>query len=211
MIDNKAIHPEEPIDLTSLCNTNFYRIDPRFNHFGVHLTDEGCNEFRAKVNIEVQYAREPVIAAIERNGGVITAAYYDINSVIALHRPMDFFQKGFNSYVYFHVIFTQALISCKSGEPIPKRMLPTEDAVEYYTDPKNRGYLADPQKVEEERQILAQKYGYKLPDHSRDPIMNIRKDPRQVFFGLEPGWVVNLRDRQILRPTDPDLNQYYRD
>ncbi|CAG2108038.1 unnamed protein product [Medioppia subpectinata] len=190
MIDTKAVNPEEPIDLTTICNTNYYRIDPKFNHFGVNLIDEGINEFKAKVNIEVQYAKEPVIAAIERNGGVITTAYYDINSVFALHRPMDFFQKG---------------------EPIPKRMLPPEDAIEYYTDPKNRGYLADPQKVEEERQILAQKYGYQLADHSRNPIMNIRKDPRQVFFGLEPGWVVNLKDKQILAPTDPDLIQYYRD
>ena len=90
-------------------------------------------------------------------------------------------------------------------------MLPTEDAIEYYTDPKNRGYLADPELVERERQLLAQKYGYQLPDLSNDPIMKIRKDPRQVFFGLEPGWVVNLRDRQILRPTDPELIQYYRD
>jgi len=190
MVDMKAIDAEEPIDLTTICNTNYYRIDPKFNHFGVNLIDEGINEFKAKVNIEVQYAKEPVIAAIERNGGVITTAYYDINSVFALHRPMDFFQKG---------------------EPIPKRMLPPEDAIEYYTDPKNRGYLADPQKVEEERQILAQKYGYQLADHSRNPIMNIRKDPRQVFFGLEPGWVVNLKDKQILAPTDPDLIQYYRD
>ncbi|XP_054153578.1 39S ribosomal protein L15, mitochondrial-like [Oppia nitens] len=192
MIDNGAINPSEPIDLTNICNTNFYRIEPQFNHFGCHLTDEGINEFKAKVNIEVQYVREPVIAAIERNGGVITSAYYDINSIIALYRPIEFFKKG---------------------EPIPKRLLPTVDLVEYYTDPKNRGYLADPVKVEEERKLLAQKYGYELPDNSvmsNDTVMRVRKDPRQVFFGLEPGWVVNLKDKQILRPTDPDLVEYYR-
>lgn len=26
------------------------------------------------------------------------------------------------------------------------------------------------------------------------------KDPRQVFFGLEPGWVVNLVDQTIIKP-----------
>jgi len=189
MIDTKAIDPEEPIDLTAICNTNLYKIDPQFNHFGVHLTDEGINEFKAKVNIEVQFAREPVIAAIERNGGVITTAYFDIKSVMAAYKPIEFF---------------------KRGEPIPKRMLPPEDAIEYYSDPKNRGYLADPEEVEKERRLLAQKYGYELPDMSNEVIMNIRKDPLQVFFGLEPGWVVNLRDKQILRPTDPQLIEYYR-
>jgi large subunit ribosomal protein L15 len=94
MIDTGAINPEEPIDLTSLCNTNFYHIDHMFNHFGVHLTDEGINDFKSKINIEVQYAREPVIAAIERNGGVITTAFYDISSLIALYKPLKFFQKG---------------------------------------------------------------------------------------------------------------------
>ena len=101
MIDTKALNPEEPIDLTSLCNTNFYHMNPTFNHFGVHLTDEGINEFKAKVNIEVQYAREPVIAAIERNGGVITTAFYDINSVIALYKPIDFFKKGLINALHY--------------------------------------------------------------------------------------------------------------
>lgn len=26
------------------------------------------------------------------------------------------------------------------------------------------------------------------------------KDPRQIFFGLEPGWVVNLPDQSIIKP-----------
>lgn len=189
MIDQMAVNVEEPIDLNSLCNTNFFRIDPMLNHFGVHLTDEGINEFKSKINIEVQFTREPVIAAIERNGGVITTAYFDIKSVIALHNALKFFQKG---------------------EPIPKRMLPPEDAIEYYTDPKIRGYLADPQEVAKERILLAQKYGYELPDLESEPIMRIRKDPRQVFYGLEPGWVVNLRDKEILEPTDEQLKQYYK-
>lgn len=46
------------------------------------------------MNIEVQWASEPVVAAIERNGGVITTAYYDIRSVGILTNPKQFFEKG---------------------------------------------------------------------------------------------------------------------
>ena len=62
--------------------------------------------------------------------------------------------------------------------------------------------------MERERQLLAQKYGYELPE--KRPLMSIRKDPRQIFYGLEPGWLVNLRDKEILRPTDPSYIEYYR-
>lgn len=75
-----------------------------------------------------------------------------------------------------------------------------------------RGYLADPDRVAEERLVLAQKYGYDLPNIEEDPerkMLLLRKDPRQVFFGLEPGWVVSLKDRCILKPKDPTLRQYY--
>lgn len=60
---------------------------------------------------------------------------------------------------------------------------------------------------------LAQKYGYTLPKIEDDPdykMLTDRKDPRQIFFGLEPGWVVNLLDRIILKPTDPELQEYYK-
>lgn len=40
-----------------------------------------------------------------------------------------------------------------AGEPIPKRMIPPEDAIAYYTDPKNRGYLADPDQVNKQKKI----------------------------------------------------------
>lgn len=84
-------------------------------------------------------------------------------------------------------------------------MLPPEDAIEMYIDPKKRGYLADPQAVEYERGVLAQKYGYTLVE--REP--PIRKDPLQLFLGLQPGWVVNLKEQVILKPKDPEIIQYY--
>ena len=65
-----------------------------FRHFGVHLTDEGADRFEAKVNIEVQYASEQAIAAVERNGGVIKTAYFNLESVIALSNPLNWFSQG---------------------------------------------------------------------------------------------------------------------
>lgn len=94
LIDNGAINPEEPIDLATLCNSHFFKVNPSLNHFGVNLLDEGVNIFKSKINIEVQYASESAIAAIERNGGTITTSYFDRKSVIALSDPIKFFQKG---------------------------------------------------------------------------------------------------------------------
>lgn len=98
------------------------------------------------------------------------------------------------------------------GQPIPKRMLPGEDMVPYYMGAENRGYLADPEQIREARRALAQKYGYVLPDISKDELyhmLSMRKDVRQLFFGLSPGWVVNMADKKILKPTDEKLVQYY--
>lgn len=191
LIDTKLVDPNKPIDLASICNSNHYDISTTDNHYGVHLTSDGMDNFCTCVNIEVQYAREPVIASIERYGGRITTAFYDIKSIFALSNPYKFFQ---------------------SGEPIPKRLLPPPNAIDYYTDPKNRGYLADPVEVEKERFKLAQKYGYELTDvdsEAKREMLNIRKHERQVFFGLQPGYVVNLKDREILEPLDNDLRDYY--
>lgn len=190
-IDLGNLDPNEPIDLTSICRCSNFRLNPSDNHYGVQLTDPGLDLFSSQINIEVQYASEQVIAAIERNGGVITTAYYDIGSVIALTDPKKFFAKG---------------------EPIPKRLLPPPDCIDYYINPKNRGYLADPEEIAKERFKLAQKYGYTLPDLSKDPkfkMLSLRKDPRQVFFGLEPGWVVNLKDKEILKPVDVAWKEFY--
>lgn len=91
-------------------------------------------------------------------------------------------------------------------------MIPPADAIEYYTDPTKRGYLANPQKVSEERLVLAQKYGYELPAIENDSnydMLTERKDPRQIFYGLNPGWVVNLKDKVILKPQEEELIKYY--
>lgn len=183
-IDTNRLNTQIPIDLTALCNTGLYHIRPDQRQYGVQLTDEGADLFKAKINIEVQNASELVIATIERNGGVIRTAYYDSHSLFAVANPKKWFAKG---------------------TPIPRRMLPPQDAVDYYSDARNRGYLADPEEISKERLVLAQKYGYELPKIEDDPnyeMLMETKDPRQIFYGLNPGWVISLNDRAIIKAKE---------
>lgn len=189
-IDQGRIDPTRPIDLTAICNTKYYILNSD-RYYGVHLTEDGVDLFKEKVNIEVQWARESVIAAIEKNGGTITTAYYDPICVQAAANVKKFFL---------------------SGKAIPRRLLPPQNLIGYYSDPKNRGYLADPDHIAEERFVLSQKYGYVLPDLNSDPhkdMLLTRKDPRQLFYGLEPGWVVNLKDKCIYIPNEEELQEHY--
>jgi len=148
----------------------------------------------ACVNIEVQYASERTIAAVEKAGGVISTRFCDLASVSAMVNPEEHFRKSL---------------------VIPRCKLPPSDAVSYYTDAANRGYLADLSAIMQARLQLSQKYGYELPDvvpgqWLHKALVN-RKDPAQIWFGLEPGWIVNLTDQCILKPTDPDIKQYFAD
>ncbi|KAK9869359.1 hypothetical protein WA026_003116 [Henosepilachna vigintioctopunctata] len=191
LIETNRINANQPIDLVSILNSGLYRLSPDKHEFGIHLTDEGADLFKAKVNIEVQWASELVIAAIEKAGGTITTSYYDQHSLQAMLNTKKFFERGV---------------------PIPRRMIPPADAIEYYTDPTKRGYLSDPEKISEERFVLSQKYGYTLPNIEEDKdyeMLTERKDPRQIFFGLNPGWVVNLKDKVILKPQNEDLKDFY--
>ncbi|XP_057680606.1 large ribosomal subunit protein uL15m [Corythoichthys intestinalis] len=191
LIDLGRVDPSQPIDLTQLVNGRGVTVQPLKRDYGVQLVDEGADLFSAKVNIEVQRASEKAIAAIERNGGVLTCSFYDPISLGILIKPVPFFQRG---------------------QPIPRRTLPGENLLPYYTDPDNRGYLAHPDDVARSRLALAQKYGYTLPDLSKDQMyamLAARKDTRQIFFGLAPGWVVNMADKKILKPTDDKLLKYY--
>ncbi|XP_043544270.1 39S ribosomal protein L15, mitochondrial isoform X1 [Chiloscyllium plagiosum] len=191
LIDLGRVDPSQPIDLTQLVNARGVTVQPLKRDYGIQLVEEGADNFVAKVSIEVQWASELAIAAIEKNGGIITTGFYDPRSLDVLCKPVPFFLRG---------------------QPIPKRMLPPEELVPYYTDAQNRGYLADPAKVQEARMDLAKKYGYILPDITKDEMYNMltmRKDPRQIFFGLAPGWVVNLSEKKILKPTDEELCSYY--
>lgn len=184
LIDTDRVDTTRPVDVASICATGLFDFLPDEKQFGFQLTDEGANTFKGKLNIEVQHANELVIATIEKNGGIIRTAYYDPHSLQALRNPRKWFEKG---------------------TPIPRRMIPPQDAIEYYTNPKNRGYLADPEAVSRERLVLAQKYGYELPKIEDDPdysMLNESKDARQIFYGLEPGIVVNLRNKTFIKSKE---------
>ncbi|KAM9501353.1 large ribosomal subunit protein uL15m [Clarias gariepinus] len=191
LIDLGRVDTSRPIDLTQLVNGRGVTIQPLKRDYGVHLVEEGADIFCAKVNLEVQRASEAAIAAVESNGGVISTSYYDPRSLEILVKPVPFFM---------------------TGQPIPKRMLPGEDLLSYYIDANNRGYLADPEQIQAARLALAKKYGYTLPDASTETMCKMlaeRKNPRQIFFGLAPGWVVNLTEKKILKPTDKDVLKFY--
>lgn len=54
---------------------------------------------------------------------------------------------------------------------------------------------------QQQQQVLAQKYGYELPKIEDDPdyeMLSETKDPRQIFYGLHPGWVVSVPDKAII-------------
>lgn len=154
---------------------------------------KGADIFKAQINIEVQWiSSELTIAAIERNGGVITSKFYDRESVMAMHDPKKFFL---------------------TGKPIPRNGTPPLNAIGYYTSAENRGYLADPDLIRVERLKLAQKFGYELKeikDEKMKELLRRRKDPRQIWYGLEPGWVVNTKDEVILKPADQEYVEYYK-
>lgn len=94
LIDVNRIDITKPVDLTTILNTGLYKIAPDQHQFGIQLTDEGADIFSAKINLEVQWASDLVIAAIERNGGVITTAYYDIHSLHVMKDTKAFFERG---------------------------------------------------------------------------------------------------------------------
>ena len=193
MIDVGHIDPSEPIDLNTIANTRLLGLEnTESTYYGVYLVEQGANIFNAKVNVEVQVADELSIATVEKFGGTISTAFYDRPSFEIICNPVNFFLRG---------------------KPIPKRLLPPEDLLPYYTDPKKRGYLSDPKLVAEERSRLANEYGYELKDMFNDDeieMLQMRKDPRQIFFGLEPGSIVNLEEEVVIKPRSKFWNEYLR-
>ncbi|KAK2116344.1 YmL15, partial [Saguinus oedipus] len=151
LIDLSCVDPTQPIDLTQLVNGRGVTIQPLKRDYGVQLVKEGADTFTAKVNIKVQLASELALAPIEKNGGV-TTAFYDPRSLDIECKPVPFFLRG---------------------QRIPKRMLPPKELVLYYMEAKNRGYLADPAKFPEARLELARKYGYILPDITKDELFKM--------------------------------------
>uniref|UniRef100_A0A915BY72 Large ribosomal subunit protein uL15m n=1 Tax=Parascaris univalens TaxID=6257 RepID=A0A915BY72_PARUN len=185
LIDLGWLDTSRLIDITALCNTKQYRCNPSLRQFGVQLTDQGAECFASVVDLEVQWASETAIAAVERAGGCIRTAYYDIVSLEAAVDPEKWFQ---------------------AGKPIPRRKAPPESLISYYTDARNRGYLASEEEIEKEESHLAQLMGYDRVKSEREWE---RKKPDQLFVGISSGSLVSLVDRKVFAPTHSVLKRYY--
>ncbi|CAJ0596041.1 unnamed protein product [Cylicocyclus nassatus] len=185
LIDLGWVDPSRPIDVAALCATQKFVIKPNLRQCGFDLTSEGADIFTYKIDIEVQYASQSAISAIERAGGRIRVAYYDPESLQAAVDPRTWF---------------------RLGKPVPARKAPPPSLLEYYTDPLNRGYLADFHELGKARQRLGLVRGYKVPD---EETRLGDKGPTQVFYGIPPGALVSLADKKVFLPTNPIVRDYY--
>jgi hypothetical protein len=79
---------------------------------------QGYEVFSTQINLEVQWASQTAIAAVERAGGRIRTAYYDLESLKAAENPEGWF---------------------RAGKPIPRRKYPPHSLLNYYMDPDYRG------------------------------------------------------------------------
>ena len=185
LVDMNVIDPSKPIDFGKIMSLNIFKnVNPVD---GFQLTLDGVENFRSKVFIEVQHvesgASEQIIAAIERVGGCLITSYYDSNALRCLRPPSDFFS---------------------SGSPIPPRLAPPKSLINYYTNPEVRGYLCNEKELLDARVRLGKKFGF--DGTSRPSFGNVAKNPRQIFFGLNPGMVVNMPNKTVLKF---DLNEEY--
>ncbi|POY72592.1 hypothetical protein BMF94_4419 [Rhodotorula taiwanensis] len=118
-IDRGLIDPSRPITMHELFQSRcIHGIQD-----GVKLLGDGAEHFRTpNVNITVSKASQSAISAIEALGGTLVARYENRLTLRALTRPESFFAKG--------------LDLPGKANPISRRELL------YYSNEKNRGYLA---------------------------------------------------------------------
>lgn len=185
LIDLGWINPRQPIDISTLCTTQKFQINPKMRQYGFDLTEEGADSFPYSIDIEVQYATPSAIAAVEKAGGRVRTAYYDVESLEAAINPKCWFE---------------------AEKVVPKRKQPPQSLLEYYMDAKNRGYLCEEQEIEKERALSAQIRGYTLPP---PPSSAALKAVDQVFHGIPSGSVVSLADRKVFVTKNELHREYY--
>ncbi|GAA5881931.1 hypothetical protein JCM1840_005418 [Sporobolomyces johnsonii] len=118
-IDRGLIDPSQPITMRELLAS---RCVSRVKE-GVKLLGDGAEYFKTpNLHVTVSKASQSAIAAIERLNGTLVARYENRLTLRALVKPKSFARKG--------------LKLPGKANPISRRDLL------YYSDPKNRGYLA---------------------------------------------------------------------
>ncbi|ULU09905.1 hypothetical protein L3Y34_014340 [Caenorhabditis briggsae] len=186
LIDLGWINPRLPIDVSTLWATQKFQINPKILQYNFDLTEKGADSFPYPIDIEVQYATQSAIAAVEKAGGRVRTAYYDVESLEAAVNPKAWFEKG---------------------RVVPRRKTPPASLIEYYMDAKNRGYLCEETEIEKERQLSADVRGYELPETLK--ITSALKSIDQVFHGIPSGCVVSLADRKVFAPKNEVHREYY--
>lgn len=185
LIDLNVLDPQKLIDIVAICNTKRHKLNTEHNEHGFSLTDEGIDDFKAQVHIEVQCATEPVIAAVERNGGTVQTKFYDMASVVYASDVEYYFRRA---------------------RPIPRVKMPSHDMLAYYRNAQNRGYLAPAGELDFARFETSQKYGY---CNVEQPFRTKVKPKHNLFQDLQPGWIVDLEGRCIMKPRDEEYLDYY--
>merc|ERR1712217_403908 len=83
----------------------------------------------------------------------------------------------------------------------------------YYSDPSKRGYLADPEEIEIARKKLYEDHGkvYDKEEFHKNFENPVKKHPRQIFYGLDAGMLVNIKDKVIYEPVTEEVEEFYKD
>ncbi|CAG8522602.1 2014_t:CDS:2 [Ambispora leptoticha] len=124
-IDRGLIDPNHVITTKQLADTRCVR---GVRKDGILLLGRGAQYFKTPITIEISRAAPSAIRAIEQVGGHITCRYYNRLALRVVLHPEKFWR-------------------------IPKFAYPVRQKdIDYYTDPSNRGYLADPKELERLRQ-----------------------------------------------------------
>lgn len=191
LIELGRLDPTRIIDITAVVNARAMTPSEFFwskDIMGLRLVSDGKNEFCSRLNIEFQMADRDAIAAVEKHGGRFTASFFDRKAIEAAVNPVDYFLKG---------------------KPVRKRHLPPPYMLKYYVSPETRGYLADLDMVQLDRRKLATEFGFEHVDISKCNVMSMTKSPRQIWFGIEPGCLVNLAEKKVYKAFEPtnDLSE----
>ncbi|KAI8358562.1 ribosomal protein L18e/L15P [Blakeslea trispora] len=116
-IKTGRIDASQPITMKHLLDSRcIHKIED-----GVKLLSVGSHTFSTPITIEVSRASQKAIEAVEKAGGKIVTRYYNALGLRSLVHPEKFTQMP------------------KLAAPLRK------EEIKYYSDPKNRGYLATQQ------------------------------------------------------------------
>ena len=91
----------------------------------------------------------------------------------------------FTTETFYHISLLKLFASFSPGQVIPRRQLPPQRLIEYYSDARNRGYLSNPQEVAEQRLILSQvNSACPIPLYNRVQQSLTQSCPDSFFFHL---------------------------